>query len=243
MKNSTKYIWIVFAAIAVLLVLMLLSFRNIVDDYFGIDDSGAKGPARISSHESGKRVEESFEIKGFSELRITGGWDILVKQDDDYSVTADIAVEDLSKYSIRKDGDALVLELDSFETDFHGASATVHMADLDRVRVEGAVNLNFEGFDCEKMTLLLDGLGNIYAEDCDIDYLELDSNGAVNVDFKRIDIQNADVNLDGAGNVELNMTGGKLTGYMGGLSRLEYSGEVELMDVKKDGIGTVKHRE
>ena len=171
--------------------------------------------------DSGPIVSQDFDIDGFDEIRIVGGWDVLVIAEDEFRVSVDAGEKAVDDLVVKKQGDALYLGQDyrglKNSHEFHGASATVYMPVLKDVDVDGAVNLNIEGFTGERVSFRLDGAGQIIGEDCVFEDLKVRSNGAVNFDFSGSDTENVDVNIDGAGNVELNMTGGRPYRQSGGI--------------------------
>lgn len=241
MKNSTKFILIVLAVIAVLFAVMTVIARNIVNDHLVIMKDQGKFEVSISGSDEGEHVEKEYNFSNFDEIRIRGGWDILILEDDEFRVTVDFYKTNESDYSVTEDGGVLNLSMDNMKVSkrYHGASATIYMPALSAVDVDGAVNMNIEGFTQETFELELSGAGSITGEACDFENFNLSSNGAINVDFDESDIFNADVYLGGAGNVQLHMTGGVLSGNMEGFGNLEYSGDVSKLDVEKDGIGSV----
>ncbi len=244
MKNSTKFILIVLAVIIVLFVVLTIITRNIVNDHLVITED--EGSFRINiTDDEGTRVEREYDFSGFDELDISGGWDILVIRDDEYRITVDFYESAESGYEVKKSGEALKLGMEKayLSGKFHGASATIYMPDLSTVNVDGAVNMNIEGFTEDSFSLRLNGAGSVIGEDCDIENLNLVSNGAVNIEFDDSEIENAEVYLSGAGNDELNMTGGSLEGQLEGFANLEYSGEVSRVDVDKDGMGSISRRD
>ena len=242
MKNSSKFVLIVAAVVTALIIVMMLMFRGIVTDHLVVGDgSGSRFGDKLEN-----KVSEDYDIDGFSRILVAGGWDVLVIADEQYRVTADFSEDTRDYLKVRRNGDTLVLQIDYEKSgkvsDFHGASATIHMPVLNEVRVEGAVNLNIEDFNLDSLDFILDGAGQIIAENCSVDKLGIESNGAVNVDFYDSETRAADVNIDGAGNVMLNMTGGELSGLLSGLAHLEYTGSVSRMTVEEDGIANVEYK-
>lgn len=240
MKNSTKFILIVLAAIVILFVVLTVTTINIVSEHLVIVEDEGDFRVNVTAAE-GERIEREYNFTGFNELEIAGSWDILVIQDADYRITVDVYESDESVYEVSKSGGALRLGMENLRISgrVHGASATIYMPELTDIHVDGAVNMNIEGFTQDNFSLSLNGAGNFNGDDCDIENFIFQSNGAVNVNFGESEIENADVYLGGAGLVELNMTGGVLEGKLDGFANLEYSGEVSRLAVEKDGIGSI----
>ena len=243
MKNSTKFILILAAVIVALMIVLMVMLRGIVTDHIA-------PPAIGEGHSFGQKQEyegtEEWDIEDFKSIRVIGGWDLLVINDDEYRVSTGFSEDTRSYLDVSKSGDTLVLSMEMEKrgkfSDFHGASATVYMPSLEEVQVEGAVNLNIENFSGESLDFILDGAGQIVGENCSFEMLGIESNGAVNVDFYGSETRAADVNIDGAGNVMLNMTGGELSGLLSGLAHLEYTGNVSRMTVEEDGIANVEYK-
>ena len=249
MKNSTKFVWIVLGAIAVVMIVLTVMVRSIIGEHIVVSNGGKNGSEHsfnFSSESSGDHITREYDLEGFNELQVVGGWDILVVADDNFSVVVEASEKAIGDLEVDKSGDSLVMALDYRKkadlNEFHGASATIHMPVLNTVDIDGAINMNVDGFTGDQISFKLDGAGQIVGVSCRLEQLNVASNGAVNVDFSDSETRNADVNIEGAGNIVLNMTGGKLTGVLAGLSNLEYSGDVSLLDVKKDGIGGINHK-
>ncbi|HAK46277.1 MAG TPA: hypothetical protein DCO79_10230 [Spirochaeta sp.] len=242
MKGSTKFVWIVLAVIAALMIILTVWFRVMVSEHIVVTNDG---DGFSFAGNSGPMITEEYDIDDFSDIRIVGGWDVLVIADDEFRVTVDYSEEARDEVEVEKRGGGLYLGMDMKNSgslgDFHGASATIYMPDLDTVEVDGAVNLNVEDFKGGKLDFSLDGAGQITGENCSFEMLEIESNGAVNVDFYDSETVSADVNIDGAGNVMLNMNGGELSGSLSGLAHLEYTGTVSRMTVREDGIANVEY--
>ncbi|MBI9109198.1 MAG: DUF2807 domain-containing protein [Spirochaetales bacterium] len=244
MKNSTKFILIVLAAIALLIASLTVISRNIVNDHLVIMKGDEKTEINFNGNED-LRVEREWDFSGFDEIKISGGWDILIISDDEYRITVNSYDSDEANYEVSEAGGKLRLNMKNLIVAgrMHGASATIYMPELKKVDVDGAVNINIEGFIQDSFSLKLDGAGSITGEDCDFKNFKLVSNGAINIDFDESEIENAEVYLGGAGNVQLNMTGGVLEGQLDGIANLEYSGEVSRLAVEKDGIGSISRKD
>ena len=243
MKNSTKFILIVLGVIAVIVAALTIMTRNIISDHLVISESGDEFEV-VSSMDDGSRVEREYDFSDFDELKISGAWEVSLVRSDEYSVRAEFPESVMDRHRISESGGTLRLDVSHLRISgrMRPASVTVYMPELEKVDVDGAVDLNIDGFSCGRLDLGLDGAGNIVGDDCGIEDLRLESNGAVNVDFSGSEVENADVYIGGAGNIALNMAGGSLTGQLDGFANLEYSGEVSRLAVEKDGIGSISRR-
>lgn len=242
MKNSTKYILILAAALLIVMLIFMVSLRGIVKEYLVIEES-ENSVGKFSFHQDTDKTEKVFDIENFNSIKMEGAWDVLIIKDDEFSVSGYFSAKDEQESRVEKSGDQLLLAIKPPYNTNSGISMTIHMPDLNLLDVEGIANANFEGFDLDELRVVVAGAANVHGEDSRIKELRLESEGAVNVDLKRCEIVNADVTLDGAGNVEINMDGGSLSGRISGLGRLEYSGDVRRLDVEKDGLGSIKQRD
>lgn len=248
MKNSSKFVLIVLAVIAILMIVLTIMVRSIINDHIVVNKTGEGGSEYSFSggSDSGAMIEKEYDFADFNKLRIAGGWDADISYADDYSVVIKARERTINDLRLDKEGTTLNIRHNlmngKHDGDFHGASVEIRMPELAAVRIEGAINLKASDFTGELLDIRLDGAGQIVGRDCEFEQLELVSNGAVNVDFKESSLTNADVRIEGAGNIMLNMNGGELTGFLAGLSNLEYSGDVSRLDVEKDGIGGVSKR-
>ena len=245
MKNSTKFIWIILGAIAAVLIVVTVMVRSIVAEHVVVNKEG--GSFEYSSGAgAGQMLTNEYNLEDFNKIKIIGGWDVLVIASDDYNVSVEARESSVDEIVAEKRGNTLYLGLRHPEkigkNNFHGASATVYMPELEAIEVDGAINMNIDDFISDRIEFSLNGAGQIIAENCKIENLLIETNGAVNVDFAESSTGNAEVNIDGAGNIMLNMTGGSLTGTLAGLANLQYSGVVGLLDVKEDGISNVEYK-
>ncbi|MDC7225293.1 MAG: DUF2807 domain-containing protein [Spirochaetales bacterium] len=242
MKNSNKFILIVLSFMAAVMIVLTVMFRVMFAGHFEITNDG---DGFNFSNGSELMLSDEFDYKGFDEIKVVGGWDILVISSSEFDISVDYNEAARDSAEIRKSGDVLYLSLDyqrsGMASDFHGASATIYMPELEAVSVDGAVNLNIENFSGDKLDFDLDGAGQIIGENCSYEQFDIDTNGAVNVDFYDSKVVSADVNIDGAGNVQLRMAGGELSGRLSGLARLEYTGKVSELTVAEDGIANVEY--
>ena len=83
MKNSTKFILILAAVIVALMIVLMVMLRGIVTDHIA-------PPAIGEGHSFGQKQEymgtEEWDIEDFNSIRVIGGWDLLVINDDEYRV-------------------------------------------------------------------------------------------------------------------------------------------------------------
>ncbi len=245
MKNSSKFLIIVSAAILILIIVIIIMARSISDNTIRFNLRN-EDDYFMTEREHDEGAGKAFEVpvEDFNSIKVEGGWDVLVIAADEFSVSIKTSKGYEKKTVVKRRGDELLLGFDSRHSlaGSHGASASIYMPNLKEVGVEGAVNMNIEGFTEERLRFKIEGAGKIIGEECVVDELGIDSNGAVKFDFSDSDVENAELFSEGAGKFELNMTGGSLTGNLEGISSLEYSGDVSLFDVNKDGLGSITRK-
>jgi Putative stress-responsive transcriptional regulator len=131
--------------------------------------------------------------------------------------------------------------------------------DIDRVKFEGAGNINFAGaFRSERLAILLEGVGNVKADSLYVDNLEAqtDGSGSMNLagksrksrlaingtgSIKALELQSdtIKVNVNGAGNVECNPVK-LLDATVQGVGSIKYKEEPEVKNTGVFGVGSIK---
>lgn len=236
MKKRTNTILLV-GVIAALLVITGTVFlaRSLLADVFeGVE----------SIELSGERVERTYDVDGFSEVAVSGGWRLTVSEGPGHTlrVTGDSVLVDGA--SIEVEGRTLVLRAEGVAAPFNGGlRAELQLPRLEAVRATGGSDILLRGVTAEGLSITNSGASNVRAEGGRVRHLEVESEGAVNIQFSSAEVYSANIVLEGAGNVELAMTGGELTGRISGVGNVEYSGTVTQESIRIDGLGSVERRE
>lgn len=242
MKNSKKFFWIVFGVLIAIPIICLISFRAVIGKNSSLDYK--QNPMAI---ESGKIIEKNYELKDFDSITIAGAWEVNTIQGNEYSVYTKCDTGFSKNVLVEKRGKTLYvgkINNKKHFTPYKGiATITIVTPKLKNVSVEGGTDLEIKDFNANDINFNIEGAANVVAKNCTYNNLTLDAQGAANCDFNESKITNAKINIDGAANIEIKMAGGELTGKLSGIGNIAYSGEVKLVDIKKDGIGVVERKD
>ena len=188
----------------------------------------------IMERGSGKLVTENFDFKNFTEIDVSGSWNIQIVEGS-YDVEVEVDDNIIEYVRVEKRGSSLVVYTNS--ASFIGVTFTVYisMPDLEKISTSGSSKVRFSGFDSDDLLIKSSGSSRMTGSDCTIEQLKIDSSGSSDLDLEDCEITDADVDLSGSTRVILTMTGGDLTGKMSGSGSITYYGEVSTLNVKSSG--------
>ena len=237
MKTSQKALLSAVGAVA-LGIIFIVAYIRIVAGSSYAEDGGEV------LHDLGDRTTKTIDVRDFHGVVVRGGWDIVVKQGENWNVKITYP-ENMEKYlDIEVEDEHLVLGLHNVRSgkrdkELH-LKAELTMPRLEYLEVAGAADLEFKGFSGENLHIMLAGAANIEGYRSDFEKLELRLNGAGRVDLEEVEVHDAEVSLAGAGDVQLNMTGGVLSGSLAGVGSIRYHGTIAENRVGVFGVGGVK---
>ncbi len=190
---------------------------------------------------SGNEISETLDLKGFDSVVVEGSWTVRINRSDEFSTTLFYPSEMEDNIHVQVRANQLVLGTNDWrghsDTDL---KAEIHLPSLTEIRVEGAADIIFNGFDEEKMSLDIDGAANIVGNDSSVRNLSVNLDGLGRVDMTGVQAVNARVDLNGAGDIRLKMKGGVLDGSLDGMGNIVYSGTVSDEDISVEGLGRVR---
>jgi hypothetical protein len=240
MKTSNAVLLTVFIVLAAVIIIAAVGFR-IGFARIGFDTESGGFVRR--AEKPGDLTEERYDLRDFDSLRIRGPWTVTLTQGEAYSVEVRFPANYRDRIEVYTQRDDLIVEVEPFTiSGITKLSIEVTMPYLEDIRVMGAVDMGFSGFESEEVEITIDGAGDVTGIDNVIEELSVTVDGAVNVDLKKSTCKNADVVLNGAGNVDLTMAGGVLSGRIDGLGVITYAGKVTEQTVQLHGLGSVERR-
>ena len=202
--------------------------------------------------------------EGFTEIKASGDFRVLVRQGSTFSVEASGNADDLRDALLEVDGDQLRIRRKSRHTLLFGLNfnrnpvlVRVTMPTLTALRLTGACRADVAGFtgtplevegagactanldvNTPKLTLDLAGACHITAAGR-AETLDLDGAGACVVAAPTLETRTADVDLAGGSTARLNVTE-TLKADASGASTIEYSGNPKNVDSDASGASRVK---
>jgi hypothetical protein len=190
---------------------------------------------------SGADASRTLDLTGFDSVVVEGAWIVQINQDETYAVEIRYPskMEDQLLVDVR--GNDLILDT----RDWRGRSgedliAEISMPALSEIRIEGAADASFSGFNEKSMDVIIGGAASIKGYDTEVTNLTVRLQGLGQIDLAGVQSVNAEVDLEGAGEIRLYMDGGVLDGSLEGLGSIVYSGIVSEENIKVDGFGKVR---
>ena len=186
--------------------------------------SGSKDGKRTV--EAGPATTQSFDLKGFTGVKVAGPDDVTIRQGDAFSISAKGPQSELDELEIKLDGSML-----SIGRKREGFSFSRH--DSDGVEI----SITMPKLD----TLRLTGSGSIDADTLDADAAKLDVTGSGDLKLGKLTAKSADLGVSGSGSIEVK--GGAIaTGDFGvtGSGDIDAEGLVaQTLEVSITGSGDV----
>jgi len=199
-------------------------------------------------------LRDQYGLKDFSDIDLSGIFDVRIEQGDVYAVQMDGPEKEKKLYEVYRDQETLVVEYksrdksfwkkDFFEND--KVKITITMPALKELKVQGAGKLRFSGFreqDTEiKLTGAVTGEGDIHAENLTIDltgastlelkgngqFMEANLTGACGLRAYNYEVNHAIIEAHGASSAKVFVTS-KLEIDKGVASSVSHRGDAEVI--------------
>ena len=190
---------------------------------------------------NGKVVTRTEDIGKFTRLVITGNFDVLLTQSDDYSLKLELDENLMDIIRITEEGNTLRIESKVAIVSAHEKNIYLTYKDLEKLELNGAVRLNTDTtMKVESLGILASGAVRLDmtiearrlrfdlagASDCDVSgkvkELETQISGAGDFDAFDLVAEEVEIDLSGAGSARVYAT--------------------EALDVSLSGAGSVRYR-
>lgn len=237
MKKSQIAVLGALGLIALIMLVMMGLGRIAVGN--SVDFNSNNGSDNSSS--SGGNISETLDIDDFDSVVVKGAWKVRIYQSQDIGVEVNYPSSMANQLLAESKGSQLILGAQ----DWHAGNgddliAYIYMPSLTELRIDGAADASFQGFNENEMNVFLDGAAQIKGYDSEVKDLNVRLQGIGQIDLEGVQAVNAKVNLEGAGEIKLDMNGGELTGSLEGLGHVSYSGFVSVEEVEVEGLGKVE---
>lgn len=239
MKKSQIAVLGALVFIAVIMLVMMGLGRIAVGKSVDVN-SNSRSDSRSSS---GENISETMALDDFDSIVVEGAWKVRIYQSEDFGVEVNypssMEVQDLA--TLR--GSQLVLGAQDWQKGSgEDLVAYIYMPNLSELRIDGAADASFQGFNENKMNVFLDGAAQISGFDSKVTDLNVRLQGIGQIDLEGVEAVHAQVKLEGAGEIKLDMNGGELIGSLEGLGHISYSGFVSDEDIRVEGLGKVERK-
>ena len=107
-------------------------------------------------------TSKSLGFDGFDSVVVEGAWTVRINRSDDFATEIRYPSAMEGKVLVRVRGNQMVLGIQ----DWHGCSrgdliAEISMPSLSEIRIEGAADASFTGFDENVLDIIIDGAANV----------------------------------------------------------------------------------
>ncbi len=189
---------------------------------------------------SGKMETRSFDFKGFDGIRLDGGMDIDIRVGPKHSVEVILDDNLFDNLEIDTKGDMLRIGWDDDCDPSRKSRVVIAMPSLTEMMINGAGDVEIEGFDGGSFEYTLRGAGDLKASG-KLDELEISLHGAGDVEFRDVKAKHVDVTVAGVGDVEVTATE-SIKASVHGVGDISYWGDPEKESTSVHGIGDINKR-
>ena len=238
MKKSNIIIIIVIAACALAITGAIIASRFVITKDDRPAGSADDGTVVFASTEM---VTEAIDTEHFSLLQTSGTWEIAVEHGDTCRVEVS-APNNIHEYlDIGAEEGELRFSMKS-SMRYRGSYkpvVVVTMPLLEGIDSSGQLELTFDGFSGETLSLNTSGVATVEGKDSSFGLLVIEASGVSNLDPETVYAESARIDLGGVGNAVLNLGGGDFTGSLGGVYQLTYSGTPSSVDIDTGGLSSL----
>ena len=211
-----------------------------------------------------KQTRDEFEVSNFTAIKSNIVGNIEIKQSSQTSVVAEGDEEILDLLEVKIENGTLVFKLSErgfklFKNKKNMLTIFVNTPMLTKLESDGVGNIAVKGnFETPELTVISEGVGNIYADNMNIGSLKIDSEGVGNISFsgkaKSVEVKsegvgnintqnlitaNATVKSEGVGNVSC-FSSDYMKVDSEGVGNVTYYGNPKTTNLNKKGIGKIK---
>ncbi|MGV7119681.1 head GIN domain-containing protein [Sphingopyxis sp. 550A] len=167
-----------------------------------------------SSSKDGKRVvasgpaaTQSFDLKGFTGVKVTGPDDVTIRQGDAFSISAKGPQAELDELEIVLDGSTLSIgrKREGFSFTRHdskGVEISITMPKLQALKLTGSGSIDADTLAADAATLDVTGSGDLKVAKLTAKSADFDVSGSGNIEVKGGAIDSGDFGVTGSGDID-----------------------------------------
>lgn len=209
-------------------------------------------------------TNKNFNVDNFTEIESNTIGNIFLKQSSETSVRAEGSEEILGKLKVSVNNGRLKIDMDRqlfkrIRKSNRRLNIYISTPNIETLENNGVGNITFQGkFNSPRLDIFSDGVGNLKAENLDIDQVNVDtdgvgnislagktnsiiihSDGIGNVDTQELHAQKAHIVSNGVGNVSC-FASEVVEVDASGVGNVTYYGNPKDKNITKDGVGKVR---
>lgn len=237
MKTSSKLLLSATCFVIVLVVVLVILSRFFVE----IDTGGELTESSSHVQVSGESTTQEYDISDFNEVKVSGSWEVIIKQADSYLVRIETPTAMADTVIVKKYKGMLRIGSNIRTGRRTGKiKAEITLPYLSEIDSSGSTRIDFSGFKIDALELNTSGASHINGRGNTINKLSLACSGSSKIQLKKSPVTHAGFNLSGSSSVELTMMGGQLSGRSSGSSRVAYAGEAKLGTINLSGSAYIE---
>lgn len=168
-------------------------------------DHGAKQGERAAP--AGPATTQSFDLKGFTGVKLAGPDDVTIRRGDAFSISASGPQKELDELDIKLDGSMLSIgrkrEGFSFSRhDSEGVRISITMPKLDTLRLTGSGSIDADTLDADAAKLEVTGSGDLKVGKLTAKSADLGVSGSGNIEVQGGTIASGDFGVTGSGDID-----------------------------------------
>ena len=234
MKTSNKILSITGLAIVAVLLASVIGSRIFLNKFSSTFKSENPNYSKFD--------EVYTDIIDFTNLDVTGDWDITLIYGTTYKISINGRTSIENPHKIEQKGSTLFLTENNQPDINKKLNVHITIPEIKELKSNGGLKLELLGFSQQKLRLDFIGGTWVKGDNCRFENLLLTSTGAINLEFENIQTVNADARLSGAGYLIFNMDGGVLSGSAAGAMNIEYYGNAKQM-IQTAGLASISHQD
>jgi len=188
------------------------------------------------------QVTQSYDLSGFSKIRIDGVYLVNVTQGETFSITTSGDEKEMEKSEVKLNGDTLILgskkkSWSGNKGDRHGITTTITMPDLESIKINGVSEFTGDNLDLGDLDLDVNGVADMtLSGSCE--NLTAKINGVGDIDLKSLECETGDLSVNGAGEMSAH-TSSSVKARVNGVGEMKIYGDPKTIDKKKTWLGSI----
>lgn len=157
--------------------------------------------------EAGPVTTQSFDLKGFTGVKVAGPDDVTIRQGDAFAITAKGSKGEIDELEIKLDGDVLSIgrKRSGFTFNSHdgkGLQIEITMPKLSTLRLTGSGSIDADTVDGDAVEAVVTGSGDLKVAKLSGKSAELTISGSGDIEIEGGTIGTGDYNVTGSGNID-----------------------------------------
>jgi hypothetical protein len=189
---------------------------------------------------SGNAATERRDAAGFSEVEVSGAFQVEIVAGKDFSVEVQADDNILPLIQTKVNGDTLQIELEQSVKSKSAMIVRISAPNIERVQSSGAAKIDASGIKNEQFNIETSGASKVVVNGETVK-LDIEVSGASNVDAEQLRAAQANVGASGASKVTVNAAN-ELHADASGASKILYTGEPTTVNKGESGGSSIRKK-